>query len=97
MTVALYYGGSSTPVNVNEQLTGLRKTLLGATIARKQAVACWKFVWTRGGKIFASRNKTSEVVKINSQGVVDKMANETLSKRFITTRFCMVVYQQKCK
>lgn len=73
-TKDLEYGGNSTAVYVNEQLTPLSKKLLGAAVARKKIVG-WKFVWTAGGKIFARKDETSRALKIARVGDIEKMTN----------------------
>lgn len=73
-TASLDYGGAASPVYVNEHLTSTNKKLLGTAIAQKRRVG-WKFVWCSGGKVFARKNETSEVLKITCLADVEKIAN----------------------
>lgn len=73
-TASLEFGGAESPVYVNEHLTGLNKKLLGTAIAQKRRVG-WKFVWCSGGKIFARKDTTSDVLKITCLGDVEKIRN----------------------
>lgn len=60
------------PIYVNEHLTRQGKQLLGAANAKKREVG-WRFVWTHGGKIFARKSETSEMLKIACREDLDKM------------------------
>lgn len=73
-TASLDYGGTPTPIYVNEHLTSRNKKLLGTAIAQKRR-AGWKFVWCAGAKVFARKNETSEVLKITCLADVEKIAN----------------------
>lgn len=73
-TASLEFGGAASPVYVNEHLTGLNKKLLGTAIAQKRRVG-WRFVWCSGGKIFARKNETSDVLKITCLSDVEKIRN----------------------
>lgn len=60
------------PIYVNEHLTRQGKQLLGAAIAKKREVG-WKSVWTYGGKIFAKKSETSDMLKIACREDLDKI------------------------
>lgn len=63
-TASLDFAGTVSPIYVNEHLTSLNKKLLGTAIAQKRKVG-WKFVWCSGGKIFARKDETSDVIKVS--------------------------------
>lgn len=63
---------SNQPIYVNENLTKHSRQLLGSAIAKKRETN-WKFVWTNGGKIFARKTETSEILRIVEPADVAKM------------------------
>ncbi|KAH7979755.1 hypothetical protein HPB49_010860 [Dermacentor silvarum] len=60
------------PIYVNEHLTRQDKQLLGAANAKKREVG-WRFVWTHGGKIFARKSESSDMLMIACREGLDKM------------------------
>lgn len=62
-------------VYVNEHLTQCNKNLLAKALQKKRQ-AGWKFVWTSGGKIFARKKESAEVVRIYTQNGLNKIAIE---------------------
>ncbi|XP_075526574.1 uncharacterized protein LOC142558310 [Dermacentor variabilis] len=62
----------STPIYINEHLCPERKRLLGQTISKKRDVN-WKFVWVRGGQIFARKDEKSRLLKVISSADLVKM------------------------
>lgn len=73
-TKDLDYGGSASPIYVNEHLTGANKKLLGAAIAQKKLVG-WKFVWSPGGKVFARKDEHANAIRIAGMFDVGKIVN----------------------
>lgn len=63
---------SSEPVLINEHLCPAMKQLLAMTVAQKKAKN-WRFVWTRGGKVYARKDENSSVVHIRSAHDVEKI------------------------
>lgn len=57
---------------LNEHLCPQLKKLLGVTIAKKRELN-WRFVWVKGGKIFARKTETSNVIRIGCEADVEKM------------------------
>lgn len=70
-TASLDFGGTVSPIYVNEHLTSLNKKLLGTAIAQKRKVG-WKFVWCSGGKIFARKEENSDVIKVSCLSDVEE-------------------------
>lgn len=63
---------SSSPVYVNDHLCPILKRLLGVTVAKKK-VTGWKYVWTRGGKIYAKKSDDSATLIIRHEHDLEKM------------------------
>ncbi|KAH7959018.1 hypothetical protein HPB49_007327 [Dermacentor silvarum] len=60
------------PVYVNEHLCPERKRLLAQAINKKRD-ADWKFVWVRGGQIYARKSESSRALKISNRADVAKI------------------------
>lgn len=60
------------PVFINEHLCPAMKVLLGQVVERKKEKE-WKYAWTKGGKIFARKTDTSNVLRISCVKDIDKM------------------------
>lgn len=63
---------TSAPIYVNEHLCPERKRLLAQTISKKREVN-WKFVWVRGGQIYAKKSENNAVLKISGAADLSKM------------------------
>lgn len=63
---------SNQPIYVNENLTKHARQLLGSAVAKKRE-SNWKFVWTNGGKVFARKTESSEILRIVELADVAKM------------------------
>lgn len=67
------FGNSSAaPVFVNDHLCPILKRLLGMVVAKKKASG-WKYVWSRGGKIYAKKSDDSATVIIKHELDLDKI------------------------
>ncbi|KAH6942103.1 hypothetical protein HPB50_000948 [Hyalomma asiaticum] len=76
LTGTLLGYNSTKPVYVNEHLTRQNKQLLGAAVAKKREVG-WRYVWTKDGRIFARRDESSAVLRLNSLSDLEKMTQST--------------------
>lgn len=67
------FGNSSAaPVFVNEHLCPILKRLLGMAVAKKKANG-WRYVWSRGGKIYAKKSDDSATITIKHELDLDKI------------------------
>lgn len=57
---------SSEPVYVNEHLCPTMKRLLGMAVSRKRERK-WKYVWVRGGRIYARQSESAPVMPITHE------------------------------
>ncbi|KAH9384995.1 hypothetical protein HPB48_027031 [Haemaphysalis longicornis] len=63
---------TNSPVYVNDHLCPVLKRLLGTAVAKKKA-AGWKYVWSRGGKIYAKQTDDSVTVVIRHERDLEKI------------------------
>lgn len=63
---------SSDPIYINEHLCPSLKKLLSLAKQKKKEQN-WKFVWVRGGKIFARKHETSKVLRIQCEKDIGKI------------------------
>ncbi|CAG4981682.1 unnamed protein product [Colias eurytheme] len=66
-------GGEPRRFYINEHLTHANRNLFYATRELLGRTKQWRFVWTRGGRIFARLNQTSRLISIRSQEDLDKV------------------------
>ncbi|XP_050046483.2 uncharacterized protein [Dermacentor andersoni] len=64
---------SEAQIFVNEHFCPTLKRLLAQAIARKRENQ-WQFVWTKNGKIFARKTQSSQVVRIETDSDLVKIA-----------------------
>nr|XP_050024997.1 uncharacterized protein LOC126519679 [Dermacentor andersoni] len=64
---------SEAQIFVNEHFCPTLKRLLAQAIARKRE-SQWQFVWTKNGKIFARKTQSSQVVSIETDSDLVKIA-----------------------
>lgn len=64
-TTTLNMSGPQRTIYINEHLTKQRKRLLYETKQKKKEMA-YKFVWTKGGKVFLRKNETSNVIQVRT-------------------------------
>ncbi|KAH6946776.1 hypothetical protein HPB50_015251 [Hyalomma asiaticum] len=62
----------SQAIYINEHLCPQLKRLLGLAIVKKKELN-WRFVWVKGGKIFARKTETSNAVRIGCEADIEKM------------------------
>lgn len=60
------------PVFVNEHLCPDLKRLLGMTVSKKKEKG-WRYVWTKGGKIFARKTESSRTLKVTRVSDLEKI------------------------
>lgn len=71
-TTNLNISGPQKPVFINEHLTVQRKRLLYEAKIKKNEMN-FKYVWSKGGKVFMRKTDTSNVIQLNSLEQLNKL------------------------